>query len=259
MVITGFHAIEEALTALSNGKGASLCYSKVGPRVKKLLALCNTLGVAVARVSDDEITKLVAALPPHLQDARGVVLKILTPEGERSNFVNYESVVTDERVRTLLALDGVTDVHNVASIARSALLFSVDAIIIPSSKSISKEKLMDSVVLKASAGASAHIKFCVVGNLVDALKKAKAQGFWVYGADTEGEALSKVEFADKALIVLGSEGAGMARLVRDNVDKFVTIPMKRGAHAVDSLNVSVSAGIILERLWERREGDSSAQ
>lgn len=148
------------------------------------------------------------------------------------------------KFKTLLILDGLTDIGNIGAIVRSSVLLGVDAIILPNHGTVSAGALKSGAILKASAGAVVSMKFSIVPNLSDAIKILQENDFWVYGADMTGQTLYETNFSEKAAIVLGSEGNGISKLVKKHCDQMISIPMKSNDFT-DSLNVSASAAIIL--------------
>ena len=133
------------------------------------------------------------------------------------------------------------------AIIRSCDQFGADLVIMPEHKAASKIEEND-VIARTSAGSSAWVPVAVVNNLVRAVEQLKQAGFWVYGADAGGEACGKVDFAAKSVIVMGSEGTGIARLLEEQCDTIVSIPT---CGKIDSLNVSVAAGVLLFERYRR--------
>jgi 23S rRNA (guanosine2251-2'-O)-methyltransferase len=152
--------------------------------------------------------------------------------------------------RLVLLLDEITDPHNLGAILRSADQFSVDLVVIPQSHSV---KLTGSVA-KVSSGASAWVATCPVTNLLRAMEQLKKAGYWLYGADKEGERADSVDLAGNIGIVMGSEGKGLRRLVMEGCDGIIRIP---SSGHVDSFNVSVAAGILMYEV-RRQQGYYSA-
>ncbi len=105
------------------------------------------------------------------------------------------------------------------------------------------------VIGRTSAGASAWVPVAIVNNLVRAVEKLKAAGFWIYGADAGGETLGKIDFPKKTCIIMGSEGTGISQLLEKQCDSIVSIPT---CGKIDSLNVSVAAGVLLYELYRRQ-------
>lgn len=146
----------------------------------------------------------------------------------------------------ILILDGIEDPHNLGSIIRTAETAGVHGIVIPKRRTVS----VNATVAKTSAGATAYVKVARVNNINDAIRKLKDAGLWVIG--TDGEA--KTEYYNQDLkgpiaIIIGSEGFGMSKLVKENADILIKIPMKG---QINSLNASVSAGIIMYEIVKQR-------
>ncbi len=252
-IITGFHSIEEKVRA--NVPGVKIFYSKPGPRIKKILEAAKKAGIKAEQSDDSLLDKLVADLPEALRDHRGIVL---VQEGEvkaAQNLVDFDQWVLmkglsagENNSCTVVVLDRVTDPHNVGAIIRSCDQFGADLVVIPEHNSASNVA-ENEIIGRASAGASAWVPVAIVNNLVRAIEKLKAAGFWVYGADAGGESCGKVQFAEKSVIVMGSEGTGIASLLEKQCDTIVSIPT---CGKIDSLNVSVAAGILLYEVYRRR-------
>ncbi|MBR6033419.1 MAG: 23S rRNA (guanosine(2251)-2'-O)-methyltransferase RlmB [Clostridia bacterium] len=146
----------------------------------------------------------------------------------------------------ILLLDGIEDPHNLGSIIRTAETAGVHGIIIPKRRAAS----VNSTVNKVSAGAVQHMKIARVTNLTDTIRDLKEAGLWIIGTDMD----AKTYYYDQDLkgpicIVIGSEGFGMSRLVKDNTDLLIKIPMKG---KITSLNASVSAGIVMYEAVKQR-------
>ncbi len=142
-----------------------------------------------------------------------------------------------ETARAFL-LDGVTDPQNLGAILRSVRAFGLDGVVLPADRSCP----VTGAVFRASAGAAAHVPVVQVTNLVRAIERLQEAGFWLYAAEGgEGAELSGFRPAKRTAIVLGSEEKGIRRLAREKCDGSLRIGMAKG---VDSLNVSVAAGIL---------------
>ena len=146
----------------------------------------------------------------------------------------------------LLLLDEINDPHNLGAILRSADQFGVELVVLPTRRAARETQ----AVVKSSAGASLYVPVASLPNLASSLESVKQAGFWVYGADLDGRRLDEVRFEGRVALVLGSEGSGLRRLVRERCDALVRIPS--GGH-VDSLNVSVAAGILMHEI-RRQQG-----
>ncbi|MCR5764686.1 MAG: 23S rRNA (guanosine(2251)-2'-O)-methyltransferase RlmB [Treponema sp.] len=263
-IITGFHAIEEQVLSI-NDKNASprlqLFYSKPGPRIKKILEAAKKAGITSTQVDDKKLNQLVENLPQALQDHRGIVLCMDGEKKEAANIVDLDAWIKQHSAinqdnqdnqayqpLTVVVLDRVTDPHNVGAILRSCDQFGANLVIIPEHNS-ANDIAGNEVIARTSAGASAWVPVAIVNNLVRAIEKLKAAGFWIYGADAGGETCGRIDFAEKAVIIMGSEGTGIAQLLEKQCDSIVSIPT---CGKIDSLNVSVAAGVLLYELYRRR-------
>lgn len=142
----------------------------------------------------------------------------------------------------ILILDEINDPHNFGAIIRSCDAFSVDGIIIKNRGQVA----VNMTVAKVSTGAINYVRIAQVNNLVNAIKELKDNGYWVYSADGSGkDEYHKINYDGPVALVMGSEGFGISRLVLENSDFVIKIPMT--GH-VNSLNVSVATGIILSRI-----------
>jgi 23S rRNA (guanosine2251-2'-O)-methyltransferase len=138
----------------------------------------------------------------------------------------------------LLVLDGVTDPHNLGACLRSADAFGVQAVVVPKDRAVG----VNATVAKAASGAADTIPVITVTNLARALRDLKSRGVWIVGADAGGESLFDADLTGALAWVLGAEGSGLRRLTRESCDRIVGVPLQG---AVESLNVSVAAGICL--------------
>lgn len=145
------------------------------------------------------------------------------------------SEVTEDFV---VMLDHIEDPHNFGAIIRSCECAGVKTIIIPKNRSC----LVNSTVVKVSCGAISNVKIVMVNNLLDAINKLKKDNYFIYGADMVGEDFHNVDYSGKKCLVVGNEGKGISKLIKDNCDFMIKIPMKG---EINSLNASVATGIIL--------------
>lgn len=259
-IITGFHAIEEKVRQLAdkieknkNDKNTktesnttyTIYVSKMGPRVKKILEFAKKASVSIVNSDNKNLDSLVKSLPEVARDHRGIVLEINGAIEKSSNDVNFDQWILEakksEEKKTVLILDSITDPHNVGAILRSCDQFGADLVVMPSRHS-ANDYSDNEIIARSSAGASAYVPVAIVSNLVRATQMLKEAGFWIYGADAGGESVQKVNFTEKTAIVMGSEGTGIAKLLEEQCDTIVSIPT---CGKIDSLNVSVAAGVLL--------------
>jgi len=238
--ITGYHAIEEALKQAPAGSVLFLCRNSER-RNERLESLAKAAGgkVIVRKIAKVELDRMVPDV-----DHRGAMLEIQETSRERRMAVKAVTVkdfakgLQEGQGAVVLMLDGITDVQNLGAIMRSADQFSVDLVVVPERRSAQA----DATVAGISSGASQYVPTATVVNLVREIEILKEHGFWVYGADMAGEALPSVVFPKRTVIVMGSEGDGLSQLVAKSCDHIVSIPTN--GH-IDSLNVSVAAGVLL--------------
>ena len=147
----------------------------------------------------------------------------------------------------LLVLDGITDPHNLGACLRSADAAGVSAVIIPKDKAVG----INATVRRVASGAAETVELFVVSNLSRALTQLKEHGVWLVGTDDNaGSGLYEQDLRGAVALVMGSEGRGLRRLIKEKCDFLISIPM---AGAISSLNVSVATGVVLfEAVRQRR-------
>jgi 23S rRNA (guanosine2251-2'-O)-methyltransferase len=229
--VTGFHAIEESLRA---DRGGKLYVSGKGARIDKLVRLAKSSGLPVVRVGSKKLDELAPGL-----EHRGAVF-FAAEKAAVTTYQDLKSCVSRLKTKTALAvaLDGITDPHNLGAVLRSADLFEVDFVIIPAKRSAQ----LNPTVVKTSAGASNYVPVVRTQNVTRALQELKRSNFWIYGADASGTPAYRLDLSGRIALVMGSEGSGLSRLVREECDELIGIPT--GGN-IDSLNVSVAAGVCM--------------
>ena len=238
-LVTSHRAIAELLS--TGAPGAVLLVGRKTPSAGDLVAAAKRRGIAVEWVSRRE---LVAQAP----SARDCALILGGTDSDVTAPASLDArlAAIDGPNALVVLLDHVTDPQNYGAILRSADQFGIDAVIVPDRRSAP----LSGAAIDASAGTAGHVPIIAVANLVSAIERLRDAGFWVYGADSGGEPVNVVDLTGRVGLVLGSEGAGMARLVRERCDRLVRIPIH--GHA-DSLNVSVAAGILMYEV-RRQQG-----
>jgi len=163
---------------------------------------------------------------------------------------DYEYAELDELIKLenplIVILDHIVDPHNLGAIIRTCEAAGVDGIILPKDRSVS----VNGTVMKTSVGTLENVKISMVTNLTNTIKKLKKMGFWFIGTDMEGTNYKELDYKGKTCIIIGSEGFGMSRIVKNECDFIATIPMKG---KVNSLNASVAAGIIIFEASSQRK------
>lgn len=144
-----------------------------------------------------------------------------------------------------IILDGIEDPHNLGAIIRTANVVGAHGVIIPKNRAVS----LTATVAKTSAGAIAYTPVCKVTNLARTIEELQSKGVWITGADMDGSPMYDVDFKGAIGLVIGSEGKGISRLVRERCDFIASIPMKGD---VNSLNASVAAGVLMYEAMRQR-------
>ena len=236
MIIYGIHAVTEALRA---GSVTSVQVSdRADARLARLLLLAGQQGVRVQPVSKADLDRTT----------KGAVHQGVAAEARRVPPVGLEELVRDAVGTPLIVvLDGIEDPHNVGAILRTVDAAGGHGVVRQSRHAAP----LEGAAAKASAGAAAHVRMAEVVNISRALDVLKAHGIWTVGlAADAGRRYDELDLSLATAVVLGSEGAGLRRLVREHCDLLAAIPML--GH-VQSLNVSVAAGIVLFEAVRQRQ------
>jgi 23S rRNA (guanosine2251-2'-O)-methyltransferase len=237
-VVTGHHAIDATLRR--GASGGTLLVGRSTPRIEELAVLAAAGGVAVKRVAAGELDRHAP------RDAhRGVVL--LAPEQRRAATTLREVAQGASDSSLVLFLDEVTDPRNLGAIVRSADLFGADAVVTTHRRSAHETQ----AVRTTSVGAVEWVPVISVSNLAQAIATLKEAGYWVYGAEAGGEDPATVDLGGRCALVLGAEGRGLRRLVKESCDRLLGIPAE--GH-VGSFNVSAAAAILMYEVRRQQRG-----
>ncbi len=243
MIVYGINPVVEALRA---GRVTALRVSqRGGGRMQELLAMAAERGVKVQRVDSAVLDRLAR---------NGVHQGVAADVEDASIDYSVEELVRGATGPALIVvLDGVEDPHNLGAILRTADAAGVDGVIVQNRRAAA----LGGVAAKASAGAVAHVKIAQVVNIARAIDELKDAGVWTVGLADDATAMyDTIDFSTPSAIVVGSEGSGLRRLVREKCDFAARIPMR--GH-VSSLNVSVATGIVLfEAVRQRSSGTPQA-
>lgn len=198
---------------------------------KEIIEYCKSQKIKYEYTDNHVLNKLTK------ENHQGVVIDIYDYEYHSLEDVSGDFVVV---------LDHLEDPHNFGAIIRTCAAAGITSIIIPKDRSV---KVTD-VVIKTSVGTINYVQIIMVNNLVDAIRKLKNKGYFVYSADMHGENYAKVDYSGKKVLVIGNEGKGISNLVKENSDFLVTIPIDS---KVESLNASVAAGILIYQMRNSNE------
>lgn len=241
--IAGRNPVAEALRS---GRALNKVMVQDGARgVTEIIAAARKKGVAVEFVKSDKLDKL----------AQGVRHQGVVAYAAPVEFKTLEDALKKAAAKGeapfLLLLDELQDPQNLGALIRTADAAGVHGILLPKRRSCP----LNAVVAKISAGAVEYVPVIQIGNIVQQLKDLKKQGFWVAGADMDGEPYTKVNLTGPLVLVIGAEGKGLGRLVKENCDIIVSLPMQGG---VNSLNAA-AAGAVLMYEVVRQRGQEAAK
>ncbi|MDZ7330871.1 MAG: 23S rRNA (guanosine(2251)-2'-O)-methyltransferase RlmB [candidate division KSB1 bacterium] len=231
-IISGKNPVIEALLA-----GRPINKIFVASNIKsgldaKLVQLARRQGIPVREVDRKKLQELAGH-----ENTQGVVA-VLLEYGYSSEETIFERAAQRQELPLIAVLDEIQDPHNLGAIIRSAEAFGFHGVVIPKDRSAG----LSDTVAKTSAGAVAHLPIVRVTNLAQWLENIKSQQIWVAGADQQAEvSLFHADLNRALAVVIGSEGKGLRRLVRERCDFLVRIPM---AGQINSLNASVAAALI---------------
>lgn len=166
------------------------------------------------------------------ENHQGIILNV-----DDFKYSNLDDIMNKDN-SLIVILDHIEDPHNFGAIIRTCEAAGVDGIIIPKNRSVD----VNQTVIRTSVGASKYVPIVQIANLTSTMKELKKQGFWIVGTDMEGTNYYEIDYTGKTCIVIGSEGFGMSRIVKENCDFVATIPMNG---KINSLNASVAAGIVI--------------
>lgn len=201
----------------------------------KIFELIRNKRIKYTFVSNKKLDELTEGLH------QGIILDV---DDVKTHNIDYIKSIKKENP-ILVMLDHLEDPHNFGAIIRTCEALGIDGIIIPNDRNVG----VNSTVVKTSAGAIYNMPIIRVANLVASIKKLKDNGFWIVGTDMEGTDYTEMDYNMPICLVIGNEGKGISNVVENNCDYMVKIPMIGN---INSLNASVSCGIILSRIVASR-------
>ena len=238
-----------ALETLKNGQRIDTVYiakGAVGGSISKIISMAKDGGFPIKEVSNEKLD-MMAGSTPH----QGVAITLSAVDYAEVSDILALAESRGEQPFIIIA-DEIEDPHNLGALIRTAETAGAHGVIIPKRRNVG----MTAAVFKTSAGAAAHLPIARVANLASTVDELKEKGIWVYGADMEGQNWCQTDFSGGVALIVGSEGKGMSRLLKEKCDVMVSLPM-RGE--VTSLNASVAGGIIMYEVARQRLGLSAAE
>jgi 23S rRNA (guanosine2251-2'-O)-methyltransferase len=228
---------------IKTGKEIEKIYVQRGERegsITKIVAMARNKGIVVEETDKKRLDYLSNGIPH-----QGIAALSCPVE-----YCSVEDILEEAKIRNekplIVVCDEIEDPHNLGAIIRSADGAGAHGVIIGKRRNAP----ITQTVVKSSAGAVSYIKIAKVSNIASVLDELKEKGLWIFAADMTGTDYKKVNFDCGCVLVVGNEGSGISRLVKDKCDELVSIPMRGG---VESLNVSVATAIILYEMSSKQK------
>ncbi len=244
-VLAGIHAVKHALEAGADIDELLIEKGKHHPRINELIHLAKKGGVSYSFAPKQALGRLAEGVPH-----QGVVAKMSAAgSAQFAAFEPWLEAIDMGKAPLVLLLDQVTDPHNLGACVRTAEAAGCLGVIVPKDHAAD---IASPVVAKSACGALARLPVLRVTNMKRCLEQLQEKGFWTVGLAGEAEAsIYDINASGPMAVVMGSEGRGMRRLVRDTCDQLINIPMPG---TVESLNVSVATGVALFEICRQRPG-----
>ena len=204
---------------------------------KFLLSVLQKRKIKINFLDKNKLNELVS------KNHQGIILKI-----DDFPYADFDLVFKENSF--LVVLDHLVDPQNMGTIIRSCEVFGVDAVIIPENRGV----LVNDTVIRVSAGAVFNVPIIKVINLSQTIEKLKNNHYWIIGADMQGSMLESLDYSNNIALVIGNEGKGLSKKIKEKCDFLAQIPMQG---ETGSLNASVAAGIMLYEASKRRNNEIS--
>lgn len=231
-LLIGRNAVTEALKSDREIDTLILMRNNNNPALSRLASMAKEKGAVVKEVDSKKLDFMCGGA-----NHQGVAAYVAAHE-----YASVEDIFAyaEEKGEApfIVVCDEIEDPHNLGAIIRTAECAGVHGVIIPKRRSAS----LNFTVGKTSAGALEYMRVARVSNLASTIDELKEKGCWVYGADMDGTDYKKTDFSGAVVLVIGSEGKGIGKLIRQKCDAIVSLPMKGN---INSLNASVAAGILM--------------
>ncbi|MBS3945497.1 MAG: 23S rRNA (guanosine(2251)-2'-O)-methyltransferase RlmB [Melioribacter sp.] len=238
--IFGRKPVLEAINAGVDLEVIYVAYGQHGDVIHKIFNSAKERGIKITQISQQKFNELARS-----ENAQGVIaVKSVATFYELSEIIEHAKKST---YPLLLLLDSIQDPHNLGAILRTAECSGVDGILITTNQS----SPITETVEKISAGAVSHLKICKVNNLVRAIEQLKKENFWIVGSSlSNSKNYTSIDYKMPVALVVGNEEKGIRKLVAENCDFLVKIPMPG---KIDSLNVSVATGVLLFEILRQQK------
>ena len=240
-VIVGRNPVTEALRSGREIDKLLVAHGAAVGSTKAIIAKCREKGILIKEVAPQKLDFLSGGA-----SHQGVALIVATHKYCSVDDILAVAAEKNEAPFVIIC-DGIEDPHNLGAIIRTAEAWNVHGIIIPERRSAS----LNAVVSKSSAGALEYMRVARVTNLNNEIDRLKENGMWIYAADMDGESWCQTDYSGACGLVIGSEGRGVSRLVKEKCDRIISLPMQG---KINSLNASVAAGILMYEITRQRLG-----
>lgn len=240
-LVVGRNAVSELLKSGRAVESVLVSKGSTEGSVKQIIAVCRQRGIVVKTVDRKKLDFMCPGA-----NHQGVAATV--PAHDYStvdDIIAYAESINEPPF--IIICDRIEDSRNLGAITRTAEACKAHGIIIPKRRSVG----LNYIVAKTSCGALEYMRVARVGNLADEIEKLKKKNIWVYCADMDGQPWCSTDFSGGCALVIGSEGRGVGKLIREKCDVAVSLPM-RGR--INSLNASVAAGIIMYEIARQRLG-----
>lgn len=238
-IIAGRNSVLEVFRSGRQIESLLVDRTRVSGSIKMIIAKARERGIPVKEVASQKLDFMAPSA-----NHQGVIA--ITAEREYCSVDDILACAAQKNEQPFIIIcDGIEDPHNLGAIIRTAEACGVHGIIIPKRRSAG----LSFSVAKTASGALEYMNVARVTNLVSEMEKLKERGVWIFGADMNGTDWDKTDFTGPVAIVIGSEGDGIGRLVREHCDGLVSLPM---AGNINSLNASVAAGIMMYEVVRQR-------
>ncbi|OGU36243.1 MAG: 23S rRNA (guanosine(2251)-2'-O)-methyltransferase RlmB [Ignavibacteria bacterium RIFOXYB2_FULL_35_12] len=238
-LIIGRKPVLEAINSGEELEQVYILHGQHGGIIDAIRIASKKKGIRCGEISSDKFRQITTN-----PNAQGVAARKTSQK-----YFTFQEIIhssKEKKYPLILILDSIQDTHNLGAILRTAECTGVDGVLLTKHNSAP----INETVVKTSTGATEHLKICLVDNLVNAIKELKENGFWIFGASlSNAKDYNTLDYKLPVAIILGNEEKGIRKLVAENCDFLVKIPMMG---KIQSLNVSVSAGILLFEVLRQR-------
>ncbi len=240
-IVIGRNAVAELIKSERDIENVMIANGSKDGSINKIIAMCREKGIVIKNVDRKKLDFMCAGA-----NHQGVIATV-----SAHSYSTVEEILEFAKSKNedpfIVICDEIEDSHNLGAVIRTAEACGAHGIIIPKRRSCG----LNFIVAKASCGALEHMRVARVGNLASTIDRLKSRNIWVYCADMDGQPWCKTDFSGGCALVVGNEGNGVGRLIKEKCDVTVSLPM---CGKINSLNASVACGIIMYEITKQRLG-----